>query len=120
MSYAITHFAVGAASTAIIVAVVAPQLRYRGTVIVLGGIWALVPDVGKLYAHPAIVEFHSSRWADLFWLHRTMDVYDRGHSVWLATVSVLVLVIVMAVTEYAIGDRRVARQLDLPKATEDD
>lgn len=47
MSYAITHFAVGAASTAIIVAVVAPQLRYRGTVIVLGGTdWPVSPTVG--------------------------------------------------------------------------
>lgn len=99
MSLGITHFAVGAAGTAIIIAIAAPTIRYRGTLIVLGGVWALIPDVGKLYAHPTLLTFHDSRFADLFWFHRTMDLYDPTDSVYVATVMVFVLIVVMVVTD---------------------
>ena len=121
MSLGITHFAVGAAGTALILAVVAPTIRYRGTIITLGGIWALIPDIGKLYPHPLFLEFHDSRLADLFWFHLTMDTLDPGDSVVVATVAVGLYLIVMVVTEYGLpSGSPMAHDAEIGIGTDDD
>lgn len=45
MSMTIAHFAVGAMTTALLCRFVAPRLLHSPTVLVAGGVWAVVPDV---------------------------------------------------------------------------
>ena len=91
MSLAITHFAVGATGTLLIVVVLAPATRYRLSLVLLGGGWALVPDAGKLYPHPTVLGLHDSQWADVFWFHYAMDRLDGGDSVVWALVALAIL-----------------------------
>ena len=93
-----THFAVGASCTAVAVSAVAPDLRGRYVVIVLGGFWAIVPDVHWIVpvlrpvTKPVI---HDSPLADLFWFHGTLDAWDAGDSAVLSGGSMLGLVVVL-------------------------
>ncbi len=60
------------------------RVRFKRTLILLGGIWALIPDIYKLAPiyelAPAAAErmhaIHGSAIANLFWFHRTLDVHD--------------------------------------------
>ena len=82
MSESLAHFAVGAAGTTLLSAVVAPRLRRKHTLVVLGGIWALIPDfhhVSPVY-QDVLGRIGPSRWADLFWFHGVMDAADPNNS----------------------------------------
>jgi hypothetical protein len=89
MSFAITHFAIGAAFMTLVVGVLAPRSRLRGTAIMLSGIWALIPDLDILA--PTYVERFESAYeavpADLFWFHGIFDVIDPDESVLFAGVA---------------------------------
>jgi len=81
MSLAVTHFAFGAAMTVLLVWAVAPGHRYRTTLVVLGGLWALVPDLH--YVLPpglggAIRNIKRTVFGDVFWFHATMDGLVQG------------------------------------------
>jgi hypothetical protein len=99
MSRAITHFAIGAALTALAVTLL-PGVPYPRTVVLLGGGWALVPDAAKLVSHPWLRAFHRSRWADVFWFHRTLDGVDRTDSTRVASAALALLILVTAVVEW--------------------
>ena len=50
----------------------------QATLILLGGVWAMVPDVYWItsgYTEP-IQAIHDTALANLFWFHRTLDVLD--------------------------------------------
>ncbi|TYL36410.1 hypothetical protein CV102_22560 [Natronococcus pandeyae] len=103
MSLVLTHFAVGAIATAILVHLFFPSLRYKMTVIVGGGIWALIPDlhgITPVYTD-VFYALDTSRWADLFWFHRTMDRLEVGAgSPRVALVFAGALVIIVALGEW--------------------
>lgn len=92
MSQGITHFAVGATATAFAAALV-PAVRYPRTMILAGGVWAMVPDAAKLVDRPCLRSFHRSRLADTFWLHRTLDRLDRSDSSRVAAVALAVFLV---------------------------
>jgi hypothetical protein len=94
-----THFAIGAALTALLVTV-ASGVPYPRTLILLGGGWALVPDAAKIVSHSRLRAFHRSRLADVFWFHRTLDRVDRSDSSRVASAALALLILVTAFVEW--------------------
>ncbi|QLH76174.1 hypothetical protein HZS55_02130 [Halosimplex rubrum] len=102
MSLAITHFAVGAACTAVVLTVI-PRVPFQRTLVVCGGIWAMLPDAwrflptaGARYAH----EFHATALANLFWFHSALDRADVGDSQATGVALLAAFLLVTAVVEY--------------------
>lgn len=101
MSLAITHFAFGAAMTALLVWVLAPGHRHRTTLIVLGGLWALVPDLHYILPPRYAESFQGIKHTvvgDVFWFHATFDrlVQGEGTRVGGAVALGFLLVVVFA------------------------
>lgn len=88
MSIALGHFAVGATMTTLLVTYLVPTVRYPRTITLVGGVWAMVPDVHWVspVARGPLYDLHFSPWADLFWFHRTLDGLDPGDSKTVAAV----------------------------------
>jgi hypothetical protein len=100
MSLAIGHFALGATATALVVTYLLPKLPYPRTLVLLGGVWSLLPDAAKLFsAAPRLVAFHESQWANAFWFHRALDRFDAADSPRTSAVLVAVLLLVTFVVE---------------------
>lgn len=87
MSQGVTHFAVGAALTVVVVTVLIPNVRYPRSWAIAGGLWAMLPDASKLHDSPDALAFHDSIWAELFWAHRALDRVDPTDSTIWATVA---------------------------------
>lgn len=118
MSQGIAHFALGAALGALLVAYLLPSVPYPRTVTLLSGGWALVPDAAKLASgSPRLAAFHDSAWADLFWLHRTLDVWDGGDSSEISALLVAALLLASVIAErraYRLQAVRMRRTLNRP------
>ena len=99
MAQAITHFALGATLTTLVETFAPADVRYPRVLALVGGGWAMLPDAAKLVDHDAVYAFHYTRWADLFWGHRTLDRVDGDDSTLLGAVAVAALVLVTAVVE---------------------
>ncbi|MFC7141319.1 hypothetical protein ACFQMA_15955 [Halosimplex aquaticum] len=102
MSLAIAHFAVGAACTGVALTLL-PRIPFQRTLVVLGGIWAVIPDAWRFlpasaggYAH----DFHATAWANLFWFHNVLDRADVGDSHATGVVLLGGLLCVTAAAEY--------------------
>lgn len=98
MARLMTQFALGAAITALILHVLFPDFRYKTTVIFLGGMWALVPELHLLIPvfEESIRQLSKSRLADLFWLHWSLNRHVTDHEfrrVGAFMISVLFLVV---------------------------
>lgn len=103
MSLALAHFAFGATVTTLVVTFLVPTVWYPRTLVLLGGAWAMLPDLHQVspVAVAPLRAFHRTPWADLFWLHRTLDRLDPTDS---ATVAALLLAGFLLVT--ALAERR--------------
>lgn len=80
MSLAITHFALGAVATSLILGFFAPEISYQRTWAVAGGIWALVPDfhyVSPVY-QDLLFGIKAGPLGNLFWFHRILDQLSKG------------------------------------------
>ncbi|AFO56611.1 MULTISPECIES: hypothetical protein [Natrinema] len=102
MSIAIGHFAFGAAMTTLVVTYLVPTDRYPRTVILLGGGWAMLPDVHWIspIAAERLSAFHrTSVLTDIFWLHRTWDRIDPTDSKSIAAVLLAFLIVATAIAE---------------------
>jgi hypothetical protein len=89
---------------------VAPGSRYRGVVLAGSCVWAVVPDFHHvLGAFPALQAswkaFHGSTLANVFWLHRAIDLADRGDSAALSLGMAVALLVVLVGTELALRRR---------------
>lgn len=100
MSLGVTHFAVGATLTTLLVTLLVPNVTYPRVWTLLGGGWGMIPDIGQVYAHPAASTFHRSQFADLFWFHRTLDVVDVSDSALVGAVAIAALIFATAVAEH--------------------
>lgn len=102
MSLAITHFALGMALTTIFVQTVASDTRFRMSLGVLGGLWALIPDLHYLLSgRPAILfGLKHTIIGNAFWFHATLDTFDQGRgSRRVAAVALGFLLVTIVVTE---------------------
>jgi hypothetical protein len=101
VSLAITHFAVGAALTALVLTYLVPGARYPRVLSGVGGGWAMVPDVH--WVSPVAAETlkgaHGSPLVNLFWFHQALDVADPTDSKAVAAVSLAGLLLVTALVE---------------------
>ena len=103
MSLVLTHFAVGAIMTALLVHLFFHQVKHKLILIVGGGLWGTIPDAhGVLPVYAEVFErLDASPWADIFWFHRTMDRIETGAgSPRLALGLAIILVLVIAATEW--------------------
>ncbi|WP_396613370.1 hypothetical protein ACH9L7_17225 (plasmid) [Haloferax sp. S1W] len=102
MTLAIGHFAFGAALTALAVALFAPRFRFHRTVVVFGGLWAMVPDF--FHVTPIGVAFfrelHDTTAANLFWGHRMLDVLDTTDSKEVAALLLGFFFVATALSEF--------------------
>lgn len=103
MSLAVTHFAIGATLTAILVWLVAPTYRYRGSLTVAGGIWALIPDF--YYVSPMFFDklrgIRQSAFGNVFWFHQYLDSLVKGRgSRRTAGIAIGVLLVVIVFVEW--------------------
>lgn len=103
MSLAITHFVIGAGLTALLVHLAFPWVRYRQTWIILGGIWALVPDLH--YISPVFTDelagIKSTVFGDVFWFHAFLDgLYKTDNSRELAGVTIAFFLVVTFLLEF--------------------
>ena len=107
MSLGLTHFAVGAALTALVLAFGFPSIRYRQTWIIIGGLWALVPDlhyISPVYQAP-LKQIKATVLGDVFWFHRTMDALEQGRgSRVVAGIAVGFLLVTIAATEFYLDE----------------
>ncbi|MFC6975771.1 hypothetical protein ACFQL1_15640 [Halomicroarcula sp. GCM10025709] len=95
MSMAIAHFAFGAAATTLVVALLVPASWYPRTLTLVGGGWAMLPDLHWIspVATEQLRELHgTSPWVDLFWFHRTLDTLDATDSTGVAAVFVALFI----------------------------
>lgn len=106
MSFAITHFAVGASCTLLALAALvraepdAPGPRL--SVVVAGGLWAMVPDAHHLHRPLRDVTkpvLHDSLLANAFWFHGLLDTVDSPHSYRLAALALAALLAVSLAVE---------------------
>lgn len=101
MSFALGHFAIGAALTVLLVYVLHPETRYSRTLMLVGGGWAMLPDINKLSPVYTVelTAFHDSWVANLFWGHRFLDAVDAGDSAELSAAAFAVLLVVVVFLE---------------------
>ncbi len=98
MSTALAHVAFGAAMTTLVIVTMVPTVPYPRAIVAFGGAWALLPDVYRispLFRAELEAFHHYSPWADLFWLHGTLDRLDPYDS---KRVTVAMLGMFLAVT----------------------
>lgn len=109
MSQALTHFAVGATVTVLVVTYLIPDVPYPRVVSLLGGVWAMLPDVHWLapVGRSTLKAFHRSPYADVFFFHHALDVRDRTDSNAVAAVALSALILATA-----LADRREYRALE--------
>lgn len=90
MSLALAHFAIGATGTTVLVALLPGRIRISRTLVLFGGIWALVPDTYKLASTYIgwMVGVHNSPLGNLFWFHQLVDVLDPADSYFVLVVAV--------------------------------
>ena len=103
MSQALTHFAIGAAGTKTVFSLLRRHVPFDRTLVLLGGVWAMVPDVYRVvpnYAEP-IKEMHSTTFMNLFWFHRRLDVADPSDSNIAAALAVLLWISLTVTIEVA-------------------
>lgn len=104
MSLAITHFVVGASATMLVVTFFLPRIRFPRTLMVLGGLWAMLPDLNKVV--PSEFGFvdavHDSAWANVFWAHHFLDTVDPADTT-KAAVGALAFFFVVSLVAEGVG-----------------
>jgi hypothetical protein len=107
--------------TALVLFVLAPGYRYRGVVVAVSGVWAVIPDFHHaLDAFPVVQSswkaiLHQSVLTNLFWFHRWIDLADPGDSVLYSTVMWIALGTVLVAVEVAIRRRQSGRPESGPR-----
>ena len=114
MAFAIVHFTAGFV-TVLALLWLLPLTRYRLTGAFFGGIWALVPDAGKILDGSRGAWFetiHESSTADLFVLHATLDApFFREHNIEFTFIAIAVLGVAFLAYDWRFGRRAPSTRL---------
>ncbi len=108
MSMAIGHFAFGVGATTGVLMATGLDKKIKNTepIRVAGGIFAMLPDAGKLI--PSLNILHNNWWADIFWLHRIFDnQLDQTDSVWFSFWLIIFMLVMLVIYWWKI--RRLAK-----------
>ena len=101
MSQALGHFAIGAMGMTLLLAFAPVRVRFKQTLILLGGVWALLPDIYQLA--PTYTKWmeviHDSTAGNIFWFHRMFDLLDSTDSYLVAALAVGVWIGVTLIVE---------------------
>ncbi|WP_135304757.1 hypothetical protein [Haloarcula amylovorans] len=103
MSMALGHFAFGAAMTTLLITVLVPTVRYPRTLFLVGGGWAMLPDlhwVSPVFTQQLRSIHQTSPWVDLFWFHRTLDQVDASDSKAVAAGFLVLFILTTGVAEH--------------------
>jgi hypothetical protein len=92
MSLAIAHFAMGMIWAYAGSVEWSDTDRYHIAWAVLGGGFALIPDINKLYAHPLLDALHNSVIANVFMFHHLLDTVDPTDDIGFAAYLLLLAV----------------------------
>lgn len=97
MSMAIGHFAFGVGATTGVLMATGLDKKIKNTepVRVAGGIFAMVPDAGKLI--PSFGILHGGWWADIFWLHKFLDKIDPKDTAWISFWLIFFMLIMLGI-----------------------
>lgn len=101
MSLALSHFALGAALTILVVTYLIPNVPYPRVLTVVGGGWAMLPDfhwVSPVYA-VELKGIHGSVLTNVFWFHHALDTNDPTDSKAVAAVFLALLILATALAE---------------------
>lgn len=108
MAFALVHFTVGFVTVLTAVSLVSCT-RYRLTWAYAGGVWALGPDFHQLLDGPLgerVAALHAGPYADLFFLHATLDgPAFRANNVLLTFCALAILGVTFVVYEWHFNDR---------------
>lgn len=101
MSQALTHFAVGATVTVLVLTYLVPVVPYPRLLSLAGGGWAMVPDLHQVTPvyEAEFAAVHGSPVTDVFFLHYTLDAVDPANSNRWAAVAVAALLLATAIAE---------------------
>lgn len=103
MSMGIGHFAAGASVGLAVIHSLSPSVRRKvnnfGVLAIITGTWAMIPDIAKLI--PSLKGLHDTEWANLFFLHKLLDVVDKQDSVWVSAgfVGLMLIIALTLVTD---------------------
>ena len=130
MSMAIGHFAVGASFTMVMLHMLPLHVRLkmtiaRGFIVILGGLWAMLPDLKQFsnllhYLNDnywtkislfqqirlpdltvfidRIHPFHNSFWANICFFHQLIDVTDKNDSILVSAALIVAMTLIVSVT----------------------
>lgn len=88
--------------TTLVVTILLPRSWFPRTIVVAGGLWALLPDLYWVspVATGRLKEIHQTAvWTDLFWLHRTLDQVDPSDSKLVVVVMAMFFLVATAIAE---------------------
>jgi hypothetical protein len=108
MGLAITHFALGAGMMQLLLEFVAPDHRYRQSVVVASGLWALIPDLH--YVSPVLQgplsQLKFSVLGNVFWFHHALDSLHAGRGTRGIAAVMLTFLLVVTVSVNYVDVRR--------------
>lgn len=102
MSQALTHFAVGATVTVLVVTFLVPRAPFPRLLSLVGGAWAMVPDAYRVAPayRDELRAVHDSPATDVFFFHRWLDAADVTDSNEWAAAALAALIVATAIAEY--------------------
>ena len=120
----IGHFAFGASGTLVTIQMLPLRVRLRIRIaqvfiVLLGGAWALFPDLSKHTQRLKFINvrywtklglpnldrfinllsgFHDSRWANISFLHHVLDIVDDTDSIVISSALIVLMLIIVSMT----------------------
>ena len=124
MSMGIGHFAFGASGTLVMIQILPLRVRLRIRIaqvfiVLVGGTWALFPDLSKHAQRLKFINvrywtrlglpnldrfinllsaFHDSRWANISFLHRALDIVDDTDSIVISSAFLVLMLVIVSMT----------------------
>lgn len=88
--------------TTLLVTMLLPRSWFPRTLVMLGGLWGLLPDL--YWVSPVATQrleeiHHTAIWTDIFWFHRTLDQVDPSDSKLIVVMTVVFLLTATALAE---------------------